>query len=276
MSDIPIWTWGKLAQHRRGKMLLESAQATPAETLNDKTGVVLAFGHEFQEIQVNEQENWIHWTHESGRTLLLVPPFASGVCQRPLSWEAKPFEGAQLQPDSVLKNTLAKEVRYELCGKLQVAREVEGVWADNRVHTGFFRKHPLSGIFAVTCLPLWSMVFLDSKKELLQWLHQLHQLAGKPVAKAEITTSFELRPAHYTLLLHSISGSFSSKKETLAALAASPVFQLEMEIAASAFDELEGQGLIAAGVVTQRGLAVVAESPYAAYANALFSLKTSN
>lgn len=276
MSDIPIWTFGKLAHQRRGKILLESTQAVSTDKLGDKTGVVLAFGHDYQEIPTKAQEEWVQWTQEPGRTLLLVPPFISGVCQYPISWEIKPFESVQLPAGSILKNTLAKEVRYELCGRLQIAKEVESVWADDRVHTGFFRKHPHSGIFAVTCLPLWSMTFLDNKKELIQWLGQLHQLAGNPTAKAETPSAFELRLEHYTILLHTASGPFSSKKETLIAFAASPVFQLDLELAAQAFDELEQQGFLVAGAITQPGMDALANSPYAAYANALVALKPLN
>ena len=69
-----------------------------------------------------------------------------------------------------LAKVLAPEVAYRLTGKLQTPPLPGATWSDLSVCVGSYRLHPAAGLFAVTCLPLWSLAVLDAPEEIENWL----------------------------------------------------------------------------------------------------------
>jgi hypothetical protein len=149
----------------------------------------------------------------------------------------------------------------------QVPSKPAGAWDNGTVNTCFYRRHPHAGLFAATCLPLWSLALLDAKTELREWLGDLLALAGKPVEEEEPASKvFALKPEHYALLLHLCSEEFSSDDEALKALPKSNLFRLPGSRARQYFTELEAQGLTKAGHLTKAGRTALAESSYEPFA----------
>ena len=111
---------------------------------------------------------------------------------------------------------------------------------------------------------------LDSQSELNNWLIEFYSLVGQAAYSEEIpSTSLELKPEHYTVLLHLLSQNFTDQTVALVALENSPIFDLEFQIAQSCLLELESQELIAGVKITSKGMNIIRQSPYSAYAEAL-------
>ena len=89
----PVLLHGALATHRRGRVLREALAAEAVTTLPDSGAVVVAFADAFQEADAGDQARLMEWTRAPGRTLLLVPPFAAGTCEHPISWRAERMAG---------------------------------------------------------------------------------------------------------------------------------------------------------------------------------------
>ena len=200
--DITVWLIGTLANHRRSRILQDVLAAkTPNKDLPE-SGICFLFGQEFQEAEVAAQNNWYEWSQQPSRMLLLLPPFKTGECSIPCKWSVYRSKN-ELQQSFSLPKLLSPEVRYELRGQLQIAKQIGGQWDDLGINTAYYRQHPHSGLFAITCLPLWSMALLDRQSELNNWLVEFHSLVGQAAYSEEISsTSLELRPEHYTILLH--------------------------------------------------------------------------
>lgn len=268
--NAPIWLAGTLSTHRRRRILQDAVGATAVEDKPLSAGLCLLFGTDFQDASEQLQHDWYNWSQEPGRTLLLIPPFETGQCTVPCEWEIQRRSGAGIQQGLPLLQALAPEVRYELLGQLQVATSLGGTWDDLSICTAYYRKHPHSGVFALTCLPLWSLAVLDRERELQAWLEELHSLAGTPVETEAIqTTSFEPKPEHFTVMLHLLTERFSNETAVLAALQSSPIFVMDIKEAHSCLSELQSQGLVEGVQLTEQGHDVIRASPYAAYADAL-------
>jgi hypothetical protein len=254
-------------------VLQDVAAALKAEGFPEGSGIAVMFATDFQEESAEGRAAWLKWSQTPGRVLLLAPPFSVGPCEDPLRWEALPWKEGKSAGDASLSSLLATEVRHEIQGELQPARELGGVWADYAVNTAFYRKHPNAGLFAVTALPIWSMTLLDHAPALNDWFTSLHAMAGTPSAQAaQEEPEFQLQPNHYAVLLHLIGGRFESRDDTLAALGASPIFRLSPDEAAARLDELQQQGLAENGRVTEQGREALRQSPYEAFASELETL----
>lgn len=258
-----IWLAGSLSNHRRSRILQSAVQAQAVSQPPD-VGVCLLFGTDFQE---GSQQNWYTWTQKPGRALLLIPPFKSGSCVIPASWG---ISRRSTPPTSQvpLVSTLASEVQYELQGQLQVA----GTWDDQSICTAYYRQHPHAGIFAITCLPLWSLAVLDRAEELQNWLDKLYSLAGSPVEASPLET-IQLQPEHYTVLLHLISGPFANELAALAALHNSSIFAIDPDRARVCLQEAQEHGLAIGGQLTESGRNILQRSPYRVYINSLEASK---
>ena len=267
--DIPIWLIGTLANHRRSRILKDILTAKiPDKDLPD-SGICLLFGKEFQEAETIEQYNWYEWSQQPSRMLLLLPPFKTGECSIPCQWSVYRNKNDLLQ-NLPLPKLLSPEVRYELRGQLQIAKQIGGQWDNLGINTAYYRHHPHSGLFAITCLPLWSIALLDRQSELNDWIVEFYSLVGQAIDSEEISsTSFELKPEHYTVLLHLLSQNFTEQTVALVALENSPIFSLDLQIAQSCLTELESQELIAGVKITTKGKDLIRQSPYSAYAEAL-------
>jgi len=232
----------------------------------------MAFGSDFQTLDAPIQQAWVSWPVLSGRTLLLIPPFKVTECKVPASWRA--FRPQKPEPTAAdaLGKLVASEVRFEIAGTLQTAVEVVGEWKGGGVHTAYYRKHPHSGLFAITCLPLWSLTVLDHRRTVQEWLETLGGLAGESapaIAVEEATTEFRPNRDHFAMMLHLCERDFVSRDEALERLADSPVFAIPAESARQCLGALEEAGLVESGKLTEKGRAILLDSPYAVYATAM-------
>lgn len=272
MSLPPIWLLGTLASHPRGKVLVEATDAIALDSLPKDHGMCVAFGSDFQDHTEALQRDWTRWAEISGRILLLIPPFKVVECKLPTAWRIYRPQKVDPAGADTLARLLAPEVRFELTGSMQVATDVIGAWKGGGLHTAYYRKHPDSGLFAITCLPLWSLTVLDHRDAFTTWLNTLGQLAGEPAPAAEAeATPTEFRPTrdHFAMMLHLCERSFASREEALAGLADSPVLAIPENAARNCIDELETAGLAVDGKLTETGRSMLLASPYAVYAAAM-------
>jgi hypothetical protein len=272
MTDRSIWLLGSLASHARGKVLSEAIGAIGVEFLPNGSGLCLAFGTDFQAADAPTQQTWLNWTAVSGRALLLIPPFNVTECKLPVSWRAfRPQKPEPIATDSLGK-LVAAEVKFEIAGMLQTAVEVVGEWKGGGMHTGYYRKHPHSGLFAMTCLPLWSLTVLDHRRIIQEWLKTLDALAGDSaptIAVEEVTTEFRPNRDHFAMMLHLCERDFASNDEALDRLAESLVFAIPDESARQCLSALEEAGFVNSGKLTDEGRETLLDSPYAVYATAI-------
>jgi hypothetical protein len=262
-----VFLHGALSRHRRGRVLAEVLSATPADTLPADGGVVILFGDDFQGADLDEQSRLVEWTRAPGRLVLLLPPFAQTHCQRPVSWRT---ERVALAPrsDEALANALASEVGCRLLGTLQPLAVPGAVWKDLSVCVGGYRLHPAAGLFAVTCLPLWSLSVLDIPQVVEAWLDRLITLAGAPQAPAVLEPA-PLQPDHFGFLVFLHSQNFASADQALDALRSSPIFRYSEGRARTLLSELVQRGLVVDAAPTQEATDLVLQSPYAPYLSAI-------
>jgi hypothetical protein len=270
-----LWLAGTLANHRRGLIVQDAVgPATPAKATPDGYGLCLMFGSEFQDGAGEFQKQWLDWSQVSGRTLLLIPPLTVRNCSAPVQWEVIHRTGVQSKDSLKLLKALAPEVRYELRGKLRTATHLGGAWADYAVNTAYYRKHPHSGVFAVTCLPLWSLTVLDRTEELKDWLSELRLMGGSPTeAVQEEEESLKLTKGHYAVLLHLLNNEFADRQEATKALEVSTMFTLDADEAKRFMSEMEKHGLIKGAAITTGGRELLLQSPYAPFAIELETMK---
>ena len=272
MTPQPLWLLGTLAAHVRGKVISDATGAASTDSLPIDFGMCLAFGSEFQGLDAVTQESWADWTVASGRVLLLIPPFELAACEMPVPWRAFRPQKPEANPVDAMGKLVASEVRFEISGGLQSAVEVVGEWKAGKVHTAYYRKHPHSGLFAITCLPLWSLTVLDHRETLQAWLTTLGGLAGEPARQEETEeTSTEFRPNrdHFAMMLHLGERDYQNTDEALDRLKDSAIFAIPEESARQCLQELEIAGLVDAGKLTEHGRSILLASPYAVYATAM-------
>ncbi len=264
---MPVLLNGTLATHRRGKVLQEALSATPDQHLPEGGAVVLAFAESFQTADAGEQSRLVEWTRAPGHLLLLVPPFSSAQCERPAPWRAERIERAPQGGEGVAK-VLAPEVTYRLTGRLQTPPISGATWSDLSVCTGAYRLHPAAGMFAVTCLPIWSLAVLDVAPQVEAWLEHLVNLAGE-VRVAQTLEPATLRPEHYGFLVFLLSQSFENEEQVLAGLSASTIFRISVEKGRGLLRDLHERGLVVGAAATSQAQELVMQSPYAPYVSAV-------
>jgi hypothetical protein len=264
---FPVLLHGPLAAHRRGKILREALAAEPATSLPESNAVVLAFADGFQGSAECQRKGLVEWTRAPGHVLLLVPPFAAGTCEHPVPWRAERMEGGARGGEG-LARMLASEVTHRLEGQLQTPPLPGARWSDLSVCLGIHRLHPAAGLFAVTCLPIWSLTVLDAPEESQHWLAGLVSLAGeaKPIAPPAETP---LSADHYGLLVFLLSRRFEGEGQALAALHASSVFRIAPERALSLLQDLRLRGLVIDAMPTTEAAELVMQSPYSLFVSAL-------
>lgn len=268
--STPIWLSGTLATHRRGRFLRELLAAEPsAGGLPQGCGMCLAFAADFQDADEAEQLRWLAWTARSGRVVLLVPPLRPGAYPRPADWKVEAMVETGVAAVGSLPDILAPEVRHCLAGQLQIPDAPPAKWDGGRAHTVYHRRHPAAGIFAVTCLPLWSSAILGREALIKGWLADLYQLAGVPAAPEATPTGLSLSPDHWAVLLHLCANRFAGPDEAVAALARSPLFRVSPDRGHECLTELEVGGFAAGGGPTETGRSALLASPYTAYLEAL-------
>lgn len=264
---VPVLLHGTLATHRRGKILQEALAAELSTELPNGRAVVMVFADAFQGAEEDEQSRLVEWTRASGHLLLLVPPFATSECERPVSWRAERMESAPRGGEGLAK-VLAPEVAYRLTGKLQTPALPGATWSDLSVCLGMYRLHPAAGLLAVTCLPLWSLAVLDALHELESWLSSLVALAGESQPAREPVES-ALSPDHYGLLVFLLSKPFDDEEQAIVSLCSSSIFRFSADRGRSLLKELRERGLIVGAMPTTEATELVMQSPYAPYVSAL-------
>jgi hypothetical protein len=264
---VPVLLHGALATHRRGKVLREAMSAASATALPYGRAIVVAFADDFQAAEPGDQRRLIEWTHASGHLLLLVPPFATAVCERPVSWRAERIDTAPRGGEGIAK-VLASEVGYRLTGNLQTPPVPGATWSDLSVCVGSYRLHPAAGLFAVTCLPIWSLAVLDITREVERWLACLLDLAGD-VRAEQAPELVALQADHFGLLVFLLSREFENEEQALVALRSSPIFRFSAERGRLLLKELRERGLVVGSAPTPEAHRLVMQSPYAHYVSAV-------
>jgi len=261
---------GKLGDGPRGKRLLKSLAATSTAEPPEETGVCLGGGQDYQTRTPAEQRQWLAWAARPGCALLLVPPLQTAVRHEPNGWEIAPLDmPLVLDPAAhpVLHLT-QREISSSLSRGL--SRTLNGlIDGGTRVQlNGLFRKHPDSGIFAVTAAPLWSLALADHVPALTEWLTAWLALAGCPADAAHPASApaFEPTQSHYSVLLYLASGKFPNRVAALEALVWNDTFELSGEDVPSLLDDLEAAELVVGGALSEKGRRTLLESPYRAYA----------
>jgi hypothetical protein len=269
---VPVLLHGGLAKHRRGQILREVLSAEATTTLPESGAVIMAFADAFQGADKSEQMRLVEWTRAAGHVFLLVPPFAAGICEYPVPWRAERIEGGPRGGEGLAK-VLAGEVTHHLEGKLQTPPLPGATWSDLSVCVGSYRLHPAAGLFAITCLPLWSLSVLDAPDETQRWLASLVALAGeaKPFAAP---AQMPLSADHYGLLVFLLSGNFESEEQAIAALHGSSIFRIAPERARALLNDLRARGLVIGAMPTTEATERVMQSPYAPYVSALREVTT--
>ena len=267
---ITYYLIGKLAESPRGKRLLKSLSATPSPEPPAGPGVCLGSGQDYQTRTPAEQRQWLKWAARPGCALLLVPPFQTAVRHEPKSWEMASLEktpALDAAAHTVLRLT---QPELNVCVARGLTRTLNAALDGPAAPQlcGLFRKHPDSGIFAVTAVPVWSLALADHIPALTEWLAAWLTLAGRaPDAEHPVTpAAFEPTQSHYSVLLYLASGKFSSRAAALEALAWNDTFELSGEDVPSLLDELEAAGLIDGGALSETGRRTLLESPYRRYA----------
>ncbi|HVA48997.1 MAG TPA: hypothetical protein VNH11_21725 [Pirellulales bacterium] len=269
--NCSVWLIGQLAEHSRGDVLAEALGAARAAEPPTAWGVCLAFGTEFQDRTVEGQAEWAEWAAPSGRTLVMVPPFRLQESSVPTSWRIVRQNKIDATEARGLPRLLGAEVRYGLAGTLQTPAHLGAVWKDTVINTAIYKKHPHSGVFALTTLPIWSLTVLDHRKALAEWLTDLHQLAGEPAPADDESEISRFTPTadHFAIMLHLCHGDYESREAALVSLAESPVLGLPQAVAVERMHELEEAGLMRGAQLTAAGRGLLLSSPYAVYAEAM-------
>lgn len=269
---VPVLLHGTLASHRRGAILRETLAAEATTTLPACGAVVVAFAEDFQSADKAGQAWFVEWTREPGRTLLFVPPFSSGACERPVPWRAERMESGPRGGEGLAKS-LAAEVTHRLEGGLQAPALRGATWADLSVCVGTYRLHPAAGLFAVTCLPLWSLTVLDVSDEAQRWVAELAALAGD-ATRAIAPAPKQLTADHYGLLVFLLSKAFDSEEQVIAALRTSEIVRVAPDRARSLLSDLHERGLVDGVTPSPEATELVMQSPYAPYVSALREVAT--
>lgn len=275
VSIFPILLGESLSSHRRGRILTTAVNAQPSPDIPSEESLCLLFGSDFQSASEETQIRWFNWSQQPGRVLLLIPPFKSLSCNLPTEWNIQRRQVAPSIQEKGLVQALSSEVRFELEGQLQVPTQLTGQWDDQTLCTAFYRQHPHSGVFAITCLPLWSLVILDWVPDLKQWLSDLYGLAQRvegAIAPSTEPNTFAPSLTHFTVLLHLLTDNFKSDSEALEALKTSTLLSLEPTQAAQCLQELNTHNLVNKATITAAGRQLLRQSQYAFYAEELEAL----
>lgn len=255
-----------LASHRRGRVLRDVAGAQPVDEL-PASGMVLLFGEDFQTAPERHQRDLVEWTRQPGRVLLLLPPFRPEETVVPVPWKVERMTTAPSGGEGISRR-LANEVTHRLTGRLQSAPIPGSTWQGLSVSTAIYRSHPASGVFAATCLPIWSLTVLDLEPDLRAWLQAVEGLAGEPRVTA-VQEPAPLRPEHFGMLVFLLSCSFSSDDDALDRLEASDLFRFSRAEGTRLLADLQRRGLTVAATPTDEAERMVMESPYAGYVGAI-------
>jgi hypothetical protein len=265
-----LYLIGNFADQPRGKRLQKSLDATQSPEPLDQVGLSLASGQDYQSRTPAEQRKWLTWAARPGCTLLLVPPFQSAGTNEPNGWGVTSLESPpnfDHTSHSVLQLT-KPEISTSITSGLARTKNLTIEAGTGPQLSGLFRKHPASGVFGVTTVPIWSLALADNVPALVEWLSAWQSLAGLPEEEAMPTSSLSFEPSqrHFSVLIYLASGDFQNRDAALTALEWNDTFALGDEDVPSLLDQLQAAGLTVGGKLTEAGRRALLESPYRPYA----------
>lgn len=261
---------GKLADNPRGKRLQKYLAASLAGELPEGMGLCLAGGQDYQTRTPAEQRSWLAWAAHPGNALLLVPPFQTSVRHEPNNWEVTSLDGPPTLDSSAhqVVQLTQQEISASITRGLAPTMNPLIDGGTRLQLSGLFRKHPDSGIFAVTVVPVWSLALADHVPALVDWLSEWKSLAGRPNHDPDSADpeAFEPTQLHYSLMLYLASGSFADRSAALEALEWNDTFDFSERDVASLFDDLTSAQWISNANLTDIGRHSLMTSPYRAFA----------
>lgn len=262
-----------LINHRRGRFFSSLIEAVPlAETLPHQ-GCVLMLGKDFQQLVVEAKQVWRDWVLLSGRTLMLLPPYSAGIIDEELDWQVRFNEPVQ-SVEGRLTLLLEPEVTQEIVGRQGNSERIMGhYWGTSAFNTRYVKHHAASGVFAATCLPLWSISLLDEAESLLAWFAFFEQLAGTPhpIEAATDDQPVHLEPIDYSIMACIYAWSVTSASELMAyqECQSFPIFHFLVSELEAGFERLLSGEYIDAGGLSALGDEVLKDSAYWFYAEQL-------
>lgn len=263
-----------LATHRHGRFFVSQLNAEPVDEL-PSSGLMLMHGKLFQGLSASEQEIRWQWASQPGRALLLLPPFELGEVFERMDWQVTLRTEVASSNDCLVPKILSDEVHQDLVGSDGEFDRASGhQWRDYSVNTRYVKKHQGTGIFAATCLPLWSISLLDNAQDTLAWLESLLSLAGNAVVDGSAepqASNAELKPTDYTLMVCMQAWDVHSIEEVSQALSkgAFSLFSIPETDIVEGVARLRELDLIGARGLTELGCEVLDESPYGQYVERL-------
>lgn len=262
-----------LTSHRRGRFLRSLIDAEPtAETLPHQ-GCVLMLGKDYQQLEVQDKKKWRDWALQSGRTLMLLPPYSSGLVDEDIDWQIG-FSEAVSSVDAPLVRLLESEVTQQIAGRQGVSERSQGhLWGASAANTRYLKHHAASGVFAVTCLPLWSISLIDEAELVREWFAFFDRLAGTPdVIETEADNEpTQLVATDYSIMACIYAWQVTSASELNAYLSkqAFPVFQFSPDEVETGFSRLSSVGYVNEDGLTIEGMQTLKDSAYWLYADQL-------
>lgn len=263
-----------LATHRHGRFFVSQLNAEPVEE-QPGSGLMLMHGKFFQGLSASEQETRWQWACQPGCVLLLLPPFEIGAVFGRVDWQVILRTEVASTNDGIVPKILSAEVHQDLVGSDgEFDRALGHQWRDYSVNTRYVKKHQGTGIFAATCLPLWSISLLENAQDTLAWLESLLSLAGSAVVddSADFQASnVELKPTDYTLMVCMQAWGIHTIEDISRALSkgAFSLFSISEADIVEGFARLRELDLIDNRGLTEAGCGVLYESPYGQYVERL-------
>ncbi|MBB1445279.1 hypothetical protein [Pseudoalteromonas sp. SG43-3] len=230
-------------------------------------------GKDFQQLTTGEKQIWQDWVQSSGHVLMLLPPYNSGLIDEKLDWQIK-FTELVSPLESSLTQLLGSEVTQELSARKGVSeRNMGHYWGASAFNTRYDKHHAASGVFAATCLPLWSISLLDKSDLLLEWFTFFEQLAGTP-SQIELNATEELvqlKNIDYSIMACILAWDLTSANKLMAHQADQtfPIFQFLPSDVEAGFERLQSIGYIDTKGLTSSGLAALKDSTFWLYAEQL-------
>ncbi|MEQ8819814.1 MAG: hypothetical protein RLY93_06185 [Sumerlaeia bacterium] len=258
---------GKIAEGRRGRILSMACEAEAIRELPAGPGCVLVSGEDF--VSEDTQNTILNWIGESGRTAMVLPPFANGEFEHPVKWTVS-YHTSPLKGKDPLGRILAEEVQYDLRGNLMTDHIRDLQFANGDLAVAYHRERIVEGCLVFAVLPIWSLRVLDVPDVLQSWLERIMGLGGKPAeAKPQRPAVPAIGPLHYSLLLHLYAGGYESMGEAIRAAESSQVLRLTKGQVLQLADDLAGLAYIDDARLSDKGSEALRNSPYWVYAEPL-------
>lgn len=267
---------GRLAGHRRGRFLTSLLGPDGVSDTPSAPGLFMMIGKDFQFEQDDRRAVLTDWSTGPGCSLLLLPPYLEGALRPDLDWR---FGFREHRPEPIgvpLPDLLVEEVTWLILGRDgDLDRAAGHRWADGSVNTRYLKAHSGSGVFAATCLPLWSIALLDEAGPISAWLGALHAHAGAAADRsprlAPIGSARSLGKEALGLMVCLYGFGTADPERIMQRLASDPfpVVRLDRGDLAGLMSQLRGAGLVDQDGLTDAGIQALRNSPYWGFAERL-------